>query len=57
MLTLSRLTLAIERGTLEWWTDPRTGHPCLKTRAGKLFRIRTTPGGILLIPFLPRAVR
>ena len=48
LVNLPVLTRAILRGW-EWWHDPRTAQPVLKSRTGQLYRYRYQPraGAIL----------
>lgn len=48
-LSLWRLTIALAKGTIEWWADPRYHKkPVLRSRAGHFYEYQRTPEGLLI---------
>jgi hypothetical protein len=47
-LSFWRITLALSRGKLEWWSDPRRNKPVLRAKSGAIYEYRYSPGGYLI---------
>ena len=47
-LSFWRITIALSRGALEWWNDPRRKKQVLRSRSGAIYEYRYSPGGYLI---------
>lgn len=47
-LSFWRITIALDRGTVVWWNDPRARNPVLRSRSGAVYQYRYSPGGYLI---------